>query len=149
MPGHLPRRGHLRCQMIPSCQEKKSSDMEYADAFLCGGGALPDRAAAHRQDTSHSGPVSWSSMWSSGVVLGGAGSTRMLVELGRSGATVPLTGFRLSAGQGACARPWTEHGHSWGALTGGVTAAAGGIYRRHLLRLCWWPRSLQPKPESR
>ena len=62
----------------------------------------------------------------SGVVLGGAGrSTSMLVDWGGAGATVPLTGFGYLLAKGV-AKAVEENG-LLGALTGGVTAAAGGI----------------------
>ena len=60
-----------------------------------------------------------------GVVLGGAGVYQKLVDWAGSGATVPPHRFRLSAGQGV--RKAVEEQGFLGALTGGVTAAAGGI----------------------
>ena len=60
-----------------------------------------------------------------GVVLGGVGLYRPLVDLCGAGATVPLTGFGYSLARGV-ARGVAERGFL-GILLGGVTAAAGGI----------------------
>ena len=60
-----------------------------------------------------------------GVVLGGLGLYRPLVELCGAGATVPLTGFGYNLARGV-ARGIAERGFL-GILLGGVTAAAGGI----------------------
>ena len=60
-----------------------------------------------------------------GVVLGGLGLYRPLVELCGAGATVPLTGFGYSLARGV-ARGIAERGFL-GILLGGVSAAAGGI----------------------
>ena len=61
----------------------------------------------------------------SGVVLGGLGLYKYVVQFGGAGATVPLTGFGYLLAKGT-ARAVEEQG-VLGALTGGVTAAAGGI----------------------
>ena len=61
----------------------------------------------------------------SGVVLGGLGLYKYLVEWGGAGATVPLTGFGYLLAKGV-AKAVEEMGII-GAFTGGVTAAAGGI----------------------
>ena len=60
-----------------------------------------------------------------GVVLGGLGLYRPLVELCGAGATVPLTGFGYCLARGV-ARGIAERGFL-GILLGGVSAAAGGI----------------------
>ncbi len=60
-----------------------------------------------------------------GVVLGGAGVYQKLVDWAGSGATVPLTGFGYLLAKGV--RKAVEEQGFLGALTGGVTAAAGGI----------------------
>ena len=60
-----------------------------------------------------------------GVVLGGTGLYRPLVELCGAGATVPLTGFGYCLAKGV-AEAVAEQG-ALGILTGGLTAAAGGI----------------------
>ena len=60
-----------------------------------------------------------------GVVLGGLGLYRPLVELCGAGATVPLTGFGYNLARGV-ARGIAERGFL-GILLGGVSDAAGGI----------------------
>lgn len=61
----------------------------------------------------------------SGVILGALGLYKYVVEFGGAGATVPLTGFGYLLAKGV-AKAVDEQG-ILGALTGGVTAAAGGI----------------------
>ena len=61
----------------------------------------------------------------SGVVLGGVGVYDYLVDLGGAGATVPLTGFGYTLAKGV-EKAVDEFG-LLGALTGGLTATAGGI----------------------
>ena len=61
----------------------------------------------------------------SGVVLGGLGIYKYIAQFGGAGATVPLTGFGWLLAKGT-AKAVSEQG-VLGALTGGVTAAAGGI----------------------
>ncbi len=60
-----------------------------------------------------------------GVVLGGLGIYPYLVEWGGAGATVPLTGFGYLLAKGV-AEAVAEQG-TLGILTGGLTAAAGGV----------------------
>ena len=60
-----------------------------------------------------------------GVVLGGLGWYPKLVELAGAGATVPLTGFGYTLAKGV-QKAVGESG-LLGALTGGITGAAGGI----------------------
>lgn len=60
-----------------------------------------------------------------GVFLGGAGVYEPLVERFGAGATVPLTGFGYTLAKGTAAAV-REQG-ALGILTGGLTAAAGGI----------------------
>ena len=60
-----------------------------------------------------------------GVVLGGLGIYQYIADFGGAGATVPLTGFGWLLSKGV-AKAVAEQG-VLGALTGGVTAAAGGI----------------------
>ena len=59
-----------------------------------------------------------------GVVLGAVGLYKPLVELAGTGATTPLTGFGYLISQGV-KKAVNERG-LLGALTGGLTAAAGG-----------------------
>lgn len=61
----------------------------------------------------------------SGVVLGGLGLYKHVVEFGGAGATVPLTGFGFLLAKGV-QKAVAEKG-LLGALSGGVTAAAAGI----------------------
>ena len=61
----------------------------------------------------------------SGVVLGGLGLYKYVVEWGGAGATVPLTGFGYSLAKGV-AKAVAEKGPI-GILTGGLTATSGGI----------------------
>ena len=78
----------------------------------------------------------------SGVVLGGLGIYKYVVEFGGAGATVPLTGFGYLLAKGA-AKAVSEDG-LLGAFTGGVTAAAGGIaaaiFFGYLVALIFKPR---------
>ncbi|MEG2988319.1 MAG: stage V sporulation protein AE [Oscillospiraceae bacterium] len=60
-----------------------------------------------------------------GVILGGTGLYKYLVEFGGAGATVPLTGFGYLLAKGV--QKAVEADGVLGALTGGITAAAGGI----------------------
>ena len=60
-----------------------------------------------------------------GVVLGGAGLYRPLAERCGAGAAVPLTGFGYTLANGV--RKGVAERGFLGVLTGGVTAAAGGI----------------------
>lgn len=80
-----------------------------------------------------------------GVVLGGSGLYEPLVDWGGAGATVPLTGFGYLLSKGV-AEAVAKDGFL-GALTGGVTAAAGGItaavFFGYLMALLF-----KPKPKS-
>lgn len=59
-----------------------------------------------------------------GVVLGAVGLYRPLIELAGAGATTPLTGFGYLISKGV--REAVDEKGLLGALTGGLTAAAGG-----------------------
>ena len=61
----------------------------------------------------------------SGVILGGIGVYKPLVEWAGAGATVPLTGFGYSLAKGV-KEAVAEKG-LLGAVTGGVTSTAAGI----------------------
>lgn len=61
----------------------------------------------------------------SGVFLSALGVYEPFVELAHAGATVPLTGFGHSLAQGAI-KAAAEKG-PLGALTGGISATAGGV----------------------
>lgn len=60
-----------------------------------------------------------------GVVLGGLGLWKPVVEFAGCGATVPLLGFGYTMAEGV-KKAVAEQG-LLGAFTGGLTAAAGGI----------------------
>lgn len=60
-----------------------------------------------------------------GVVLGGLGLWKPVVNFAGCGATVPLLGFGYTMAEGV-KKAVAEHG-LLGAFTGGLTAAAGGI----------------------
>lgn len=60
-----------------------------------------------------------------GVILGALGLYKPIVDLAGAGATVPLTGFGYLISEGV--REAVDKQGLLGALTGGFTAAAGGI----------------------
>ena len=60
-----------------------------------------------------------------GVILGAIGIYKPLVDLAGAGATVPLTGFGYLISEGV--RDAVDKQGLLGALTGPLTAAAGGI----------------------
>lgn len=61
----------------------------------------------------------------SGVVLGGLGLYKYIIDFAGAGATTPLTGFGYLISEGV--RREVESKGLTGALTGGITATAGGI----------------------
>ena len=98
--------------------------MEYLKAFLCGGilciigQLLIDKTKLTPAKILVTYVVS-------GVVLGGLGMYQYLVDWAGAGATVPLTGFGYTLAKGV-KEAVAEKG-LLGALTGGLTATAGGI----------------------
>ena len=60
-----------------------------------------------------------------GVILGGIGLYKPLVEFAGAGATTPLTGFGYLISKGV--KDAVEEKGLLGALTGSLTASAGGI----------------------
>ena len=60
-----------------------------------------------------------------GVILGAVGWYKPLIDFAGAGATVPLTGFGYLLASGV--RDAVAEKGIFGILTGGVTAAAGGI----------------------
>ena len=60
-----------------------------------------------------------------GVILGGIGLYKPLVDFAGAGATTPLTGFGYLIAKGI--RRAVDTDGLLGALTGGLTAASGGI----------------------
>lgn len=98
--------------------------MEYINAFLCGG--LLCLIGQILIDKTKLTPARILVLYVvSGVVLGGLGIYKHIVEWGGAGATVPLTGFGYLLAKGV-SKAVEEQGVI-GAFTGGVTAAAGGI----------------------
>ncbi len=116
--------------------------LEYAKAFLCGGllcligQLLIDRTPLTPARILVAYVVS-------GVILGGLGLYKYVVEFGGAGATVPLTGFGFLLAKGV-QKAVAEHG-LLGALSGGVTAAAAGItasiFFGYLIALICKPKS--------
>lgn len=98
--------------------------MEYLKAFLCGGvlciigQLLIDRTSLTPARILVAYVVA-------GVILGGLGLYQPLIDWAGAGATVPLTGFGSLLAKGV-KRAVAEKG-LLGVLTGGITAAAGGI----------------------
>ena len=96
----------------------------YLAAFLCGGGLC--LIGQLLIDKTKLTPARILVIYVvAGVVLGGVGLYRPLVDLCGAGATVPLTGFGYNLARGV-AKGVAERGFL-GILQGGVTAAAGGI----------------------
>ena len=96
----------------------------YARVFLCGG-TLCLIGQILIDKTSLTPARILVSYVVAGVILGGLGIYPWLVEWGGAGATVPLTGFGYLLSKGV-AEAVAEKG-ALGILTGGITAAAGGI----------------------
>ncbi|MBO5913002.1 MAG: stage V sporulation protein AE [Clostridia bacterium] len=76
-----------------------------------------------------------------GVVLSGVGLYDYLVDFGGAGATVPLTGFGYCLAEGV--KKAVDEFGLLGALTGGLTATAGGIAAAVTFG---WVASLVSKP---
>lgn len=118
--------------------------MEYLKAFVCGGiicvigQILIDKTKLTPARVLVAFVVS-------GVILGGLGIYKYVVEFGGAGATVPLTGFGYLLAKGV-QKAVGEKG-LLGALTGGVTAASAGItasiFFGYLIALL-----CKPKPKS-
>ncbi len=60
-----------------------------------------------------------------GVILGGCGIYKYLIDFAGAGAATPLTGFGYLIAKGV--REEVEKNGLMGVLTGGITAAAAGI----------------------
>ena len=98
--------------------------MEYIKAFLCGG--LLCLIGQVLIDRTKLTPARILVTYvTAGVVLSALGLYQKLADWGGAGATVPLTGFGHLLAKGV--RKAEEEQGVLGALTGGVTAAAGGI----------------------
>ena len=98
--------------------------MEYLNAFLCGG-ILCIIGQLLIDKTPLTPAKILVSYVTAGVILSGLGLYQHLVDWGGAGATVPLTGFGHLLAKGV-KKAVAEDGFL-GALTGGSTAAAGGI----------------------
>lgn len=98
--------------------------MEYFRAFLCGGilcvigQILIDKTKLTPARILVSYVVA-------GVALGAVGLYQPIADWGGAGATVPLTGFGFALAKGV-KKAVAEQG-LLGALTGGITATAGGV----------------------
>ena len=98
--------------------------MEYINAFLCGG--LLCVIGQLLIDKTKLTPAKILVCYvTAGVILGGLGLYQHLVDWAGAEATVPLTGFGNTLAKGV--RRAVEEQGLLGAITGGVTATAGGI----------------------
>ena len=98
--------------------------MEYLNAFLCGG--VLCAVGQVLLDRTKLTPARILVCYvTAGVLLGGLGLYAPLVEWAGAGATVPLTGFGFTLAKGG-QKAVSQHG-LLGALTGGISATAGGI----------------------
>ena len=106
--------------------------MDYVNAFLCGG--LLCAVGQIIIDKTKLTPARILVGYVvAGVVLQAAGIYQYLVDWGGAGATVPLTGFGYTLAKGVKAA--VEEQGLLGALTGGLTATAGGITAAMLFAL--------------
>lgn len=98
--------------------------VQYLNAFLCGG--VLCAVGQVLLDRTKLTPARILVCYvTAGVLLGGLGLYAPLVEWAGAGATVPLTGFGFTLAKGV-QKAVAQHG-LLGALTGGLTATAGGI----------------------
>ena len=98
--------------------------MEYVNAFLCGG-ILCAIGQILIDKTKLTPARILTGYVVAGVLLGAIGVYQPIADWGGAGATVPLTGFGYALAKGV-RKAVAEQG--WlGVLTGGLTAAAGGI----------------------
>lgn len=98
--------------------------MQYLQAFICGG-VLCAIGQLLIDKTQLTPARILTGYVVAGVLLQAVGVYQYLVDWGGAGATVPLTGFGYSLAKGV-AKAVAEKG-ILGALTGGLTATAGGI----------------------
>ena len=98
--------------------------MQYLQAFLCGG-VLCAIGQLLIDKTQLTPARILTGYVVAGVLLQAVGVYQYVVDWGGAGATVPLTGFGYSLAKGV-AKAVAEKG-ILGALTGGLTATAGGI----------------------
>ena len=106
--------------------------MDYLNAFLCGG--LLCAVGQILIDKTKLTPARILVGYvTAGVLLQAIGVYQYLADWGGAGATVPLTGFGYSLAKGV-EKAVAEQG-LLGALTGGLTATAGGITAAMLFSL--------------
>ena len=98
--------------------------MQYLHSFLCGG-VLCAIGQLLIDKTQLTPARILTGYVVAGVLLQAVGVYQYVVDWGGAGATVPLTGFGYSLAKGV-AKAVAEKG-ILGALTGGLTATAGGI----------------------
>ena len=98
--------------------------MEYLNAFLCGG-ILCAIGQILIDKTKLTPARILTGYVVAGVILSALGLYQPLVDWAGAGATVPLTGFGHLLAKGV--KNAVEEQGALGAITGGVTAAAGGI----------------------
>ncbi|MDO4810998.1 MAG: stage V sporulation protein AE [Eubacteriales bacterium] len=98
--------------------------MDYLNAFLCGG-ILCAIGQIFIDKTQLTPARVLTGYVVAGVFLQAIGVYQYLVDWGGAGATVPLTGFGYNLAKGV-AKAIGEKG-ALGIITGGLTAAAGGI----------------------
>ena len=98
--------------------------MQYLHAFLCGG-VLCAIGQILIDKTQLTPARILTGYVVAGVLLQAMGVYQAVVDWGAAGATVPLTGFGYSLAKGV-EKAVAERG-ILGALTGGLTATAGGI----------------------
>ena len=98
--------------------------MEYLKAFLCGGAlCLVGQVLIDR--TSLTPAKILVGYVTAGVLLGAVGLYPKLIDWAGAGATVPLSGFGSLLAKGV--KQAVEEKGWIGALTGGLTASAGGV----------------------
>ncbi|HIX32242.1 MAG TPA: stage V sporulation protein AE [Firmicutes bacterium] len=98
--------------------------MEYLNAFLCGG--ILCAAGQILIDKTNLTPARILVGYVvGGVILGGLGLYKPLLDWGGAGASVPLTGFGYNLARGV--REAVDESGWLGILTGGFTASAAGI----------------------
>lgn len=98
--------------------------MDYLNAFLCGG--LLCAVGQIIIDKTKLTPARILVGYvTAGVLLQAVGIYQYLVDWGGAGATVPLTGFGYTLAKGV--KTAVEEKGLLGALTGGLSATAGGI----------------------
>ena len=98
--------------------------MQYLQAFLCGG-VLCAIGQLLIDKTQLTPARILTGYVVAGVLLQAVGVYQYVVNWGRAGATVPLTGFGYCLAKGV-AKAVAEKG-ILGAFTGGLTATAGGV----------------------